>query len=227
MRAKDKMVFLQAAKHFNSWILVRRTNKASLEYIGRPGYVPKRFDCKAKTADVDIAPYKLAGLVVNPEIHPKAFKLEKEAIAKKSWQSMRPLMGTIYTVDTNPKSKHYGCLQLQGAYIHGDYDLKAVIDVTQKSRNLQLVEEIYGQVHFKTPRLDAIQQFINSRIGSPMIRHSSDEGYAEHSDEPIDAFAPNGEDVAILNKFAMQHWYATVFEGRRTLAEPPHGTSAS
>jgi len=74
MRSQDKSIFLEAARQFQIWILVSRTNRASLEYVGRPGYTPQRIDCKAKTADIDIAPYRLAGLVVDPGIHPKAFK---------------------------------------------------------------------------------------------------------------------------------------------------------
>ena len=63
MRPQDKVVFLDAARHFHSWILVRRTNPASLPYVGLPGYSPKRIDCKAKTADLDVPPWKLAGVV--------------------------------------------------------------------------------------------------------------------------------------------------------------------
>jgi len=73
VRPKDKTVFLEAARHFQVWILVRRTNVASLQYIGQPGYIPKRIDCKAKTADKDVPPYKLAGLVVDPNLQGNAF----------------------------------------------------------------------------------------------------------------------------------------------------------
>src|SRR5271156_2274451 len=77
MRPQDKLVFLEAASHFQVWILVRRTNVASLKYIGKPGYIPKRIDCKAKTADLDKTNLKLAGLVVSPIVHPKSFKPTK------------------------------------------------------------------------------------------------------------------------------------------------------
>jgi hypothetical protein len=74
MRPQDKWVFLSAASHFRVWILVRRTNRASLSYVGQPGYTPKRIDCKAKTAAYDRLPYRLAGLVVDPYTHPGVFK---------------------------------------------------------------------------------------------------------------------------------------------------------
>jgi hypothetical protein len=62
MRPRDEMVSQEAARHFQAWMLVRRTNVASLPYIGRPGYVPNRIDCKAKTADQDVSPYKASRL---------------------------------------------------------------------------------------------------------------------------------------------------------------------
>ena len=51
MRAHDVGVFNAAAVRFKAWILVRRSNPAAKDYIGKAGYVPKRLDCKAKSAD--------------------------------------------------------------------------------------------------------------------------------------------------------------------------------
>jgi hypothetical protein len=218
MRPQDKTLFLEAAHKFQVWILVRRTNVESLKYIGKPGYTPKRIDCKAKTADMDIAPYSLAGLVVDPTIHTKAFKPGKIQSAKECWAKMQPLPGSIYTVDKNPNSRHYGCLKLQGSYIHGDYDLYDIIDVTQPHRNLAAVDTLLGQPHRRGPKVLTVQEFINSRIGSPVIQHGGEAQYADHSDQSIDAFGPNGEDVTILNEFSVRNWYANRFAGRPTLA---------
>lgn len=217
MRPQDKSIFLDAAHKLRVWILVRRTNTASLKYIGKPGYAPKRIDCKAKTADLDIAPYELAGLVLDPDIHPKAFKPQKVAKAKEAWAKMKPLLGSDYSVDTNRQSRHYGCVQLRGSYVHGDYDLYDVIDVSQPHRNLALVETLLGQPHRRGAKVLAVQEFINSRIGSPMVQHGGEAQYADHSEQAIDAFGPNGEDVTILNEFSVRGWYDRVFGGRKTL----------
>jgi len=217
MRAEDKQFFLEAARQFQVWILVRRTNRASLAYVGAAGYTPKRIDCKAKTADLDVPPYKLAGLVTDPNLQPKAFKPEKLAKAKQFWSAMGPLPNTVYTVDSDPKSKHYGCLRLQGSYIHGDYDLYDIIDVAQPPRNLASVETLLGQPHRRGANLLRVQQFINSRIGSPMVQHGGEAQYADHSEQAIDAFGPNGEDVTILNEFSVRAWYKERFGGRPTL----------
>ncbi|MGD0909405.1 MAG: hypothetical protein ABSA96_17630 [Candidatus Acidiferrales bacterium] len=218
MRPQDKTLFLEAARKYQVWILMRRTNVESLKYIGRAGYTPKRIDCKAKTADVDIAPYALAGLVVDPTVHPKAFKPGKAQSAKDCWARMQPLAASMYTVDTNQKSRHYGCLKFQGSYIHGDYDLYDIIDVTQAHRNLALVESLLGQPHRRGPFVLTVQDFINSRIGSPMIQHGGEAQYADHSEQSIDAFGPDGEDVTILNEFSVRGWYGNKFGGRKTLS---------
>jgi len=217
MRPQDKAIFLEAARKFQVWILVRRTNVASLQYIGKPGYMPKRIDCKAKTADVDIPPYRLAGLVVDPNIHPNAFKPHKSQTAKEAWGNMRSVIGSVYTVDQNSKSQHYGCVQFQGRYIHGDYDLYDIIDVTQPHRNLALVDTLLGQPDRRGAKVLTVQEFINSRLGSPMIQHGGEAQYKDHSQQSIDAFGPNGEDVTILNEFSVRGWYDKAFGGRKTL----------
>lgn len=217
MRPQDKLVFLKAARHFDAWILVRRTNVASLPYIGLPGYSPKRIDCKAKTADIDIPPYKLAGLVADPNLHPRAFKPGKLDNARKYWSAMGPLIGTLYQVDADTRSKHYGCLRLQGSYIHGDYDLYDIIDAAAPSRNLASVETLLGQPHRRGANVLRVQKFINDAIGSPMIQHGGEAQYADHSEQSIDVFGPGGEDVTILNEFSVRSWYQNQFGGRKTL----------
>ena len=72
MRLNDKKIFLQVAQELKLWILVRRTNPASLQYIGRASYAPKSIDCKVKTADRNVGPSLLAGLVVDPTAQPLA-----------------------------------------------------------------------------------------------------------------------------------------------------------
>src|SRR5882724_9163351 len=99
MRANDKQIFLDAARRFQVWILVRRTNRASLEYIGKPGFVPKPIDCKAKTADENIGRYKLAGLVIDPTGREAAFKPERFQDAVKCWKDTKQLLGKVFTLD--------------------------------------------------------------------------------------------------------------------------------
>jgi len=218
MRASDKQIFLDAARHFQMWILVRRTNRASLEYIGKPGFVPKPINCKAKTADENLGKYKLAGLVIDPTGREAAFKPERLQDAVKCWKDTKQLLGKVFTVDQDASSLHCGCLMLHKNYIHGDYDLYDIIDITQAHRNLAAVEVLLGQPHRRGPKVFTVQEFVNSRIGSPMLQHGGDAQFLkEHRSESIDAFGPNGEDVTILNQFSIKAWYKERFGGRHVI----------
>jgi len=218
MRTNDKRIFLDAARHFQAWILVRRTNRASLEYIGKPGFVPKPINCKAKTADENLGRYLLAGLVIDPTGREAAFKPERYQNALKCWKETQQLLGKVFTLDQDASSVHCGCLMLQRNYIHGDYDLYDIIDITQAHRNLAAAEVLLGQPHRRGPKVLAVQEFVNSRIGSPMLQHGADAQFlSEHRSEPIDALGPEGEDVTILNQLSIKAWYRDRFGGRKVL----------
>src|ERR1019366_5132346 len=97
MRAMDVVAFREAAKHFEVWILVRASKAAARDYIGRKGYVPKRLDCKAKTADFNVKlpgmpKQKLtAGLVVDPTIQGMERAFEDAERAKHFWDKFKNL----------------------------------------------------------------------------------------------------------------------------------------
>ena len=225
MRPQDKVLFQAAAASLKLWILVRRTNVASLKYIGKPGYVPKRMDCKAKTADYNIGKFELAGLVVDPDIHPKAFKSSRLVQAQQTWKQMEDLVGGTYNVESRTSNKHFGCLMLHGNYIHGDYDLYDIIDPKQPQRNLALVSELFGMRHFIGANTKKVMDFINPRIGTPMIQHGGEAQYADHSEQAIDVFGPAGEDFTVLNEFSIRGIYDTAFRGRKNIGKP-QGTKA-
>ncbi|WP_421982844.1 hypothetical protein [Roseibium sp.] len=133
-------VFKTAAKLYNVAILVRRTNTASLQHIGEPYAVPKRLDCKAKTADYNVVPTGarlpeakrgvIAGLVVDPNLFGEgAYTDGKYAKALAAWRSfagqLHPEMSTHekqksftyipaggqYFVERNPEDPYYGCVK--------------------------------------------------------------------------------------------------------------------
>ena len=88
MRPIDVEAFRKEAASQRSYILVRKPNPESRKYIGQPGFYPKPFDCKFKSADKDFFHEKLTkkltvgGLVVNPTLD----EFEKAFINKKSHQ---------------------------------------------------------------------------------------------------------------------------------------------
>jgi hypothetical protein len=118
MRGTDLLTIVQAAKLFNCIILVRHTNSASLEYVGKPLYYPKPAVCKAKTADGDPGPraitykgktvtkqYRVAGLVVHPGFHAGCYAPAKRAKAMDCWHhTMEVLSPASVAYDVNPQS---------------------------------------------------------------------------------------------------------------------------
>lgn len=218
MRPQDKIIFIDAARALNLWILVRNTNLKSLKYIGLPGFTPKRIDCKAKTADNDVGMYRLSGLVVSPFLQPEAFMPNKLEDARMQWKKTEHLIGGLYKVNIQSTSNRYGCLMINGSYIHGDYDLYDIVDPEQPHRNLGLVSQTEGISNIRVANLGKVMEYVNSRIGTPMIQHGAQAQFSSHRNQSrIDVFGPHGEDVTILNEISLIGFYDEVFEGRKTL----------
>ena len=155
--------FKRAAVHFKCWILVRRGNKDSLEYIGKTGYIPKAADCKAKTADKNFKDKKYAGLVTSPVLVPEAFSAHRLDKAMKEWVKFQSHLYTFnrddlranlaadkagkhYTLQTDEKHVHYGCVMYKpvyrsaAEYIYSDYDLYAVVPADNPHDNVFSVQ---------------------------------------------------------------------------------------
>lgn len=246
---KYRQAFSAAAKWFNVYILVRRTNQMSLQYVGKPGFVPKRLDCKAKTADCDYVhpqygPKMVAGLVVDSTTTGRdAFTSgRKYDSATLEWRGFAATMldpavltlegqkavtyvpnGKFYFVDLNPASARFGCVKFTsgslltaGKYIHGDYDLYGIVRADDPSRNVGVTETRLGQKHVRSPEFFDVQNYVNRLLGVPMVLHGAQEGYgAEHSDEGVDVFTPDGKMFGAENKAEIARLYATTFTGRQ------------
>lgn len=224
MRPKDKPLFSQVAKNLNAWILVRHTNAASLQYVGMSGYVPKPIHCKAKTAD--IATHPLVGLVVDPTTEPQAFSDKRLPEALKSWEDFLPELrqpNSEFAVIRKPGSPDHAAVTWGGRKIHGDYDLKGVILVGHENRNLSAVETLNGQKHMRGPLFYAVQARINKGIGADMIQHSSEEGYADHADEPIDVFGPLGEVFTLAGETETKAFYDKMGRKTNDISRPQAG----
>jgi len=234
MRVKDRLAFRDAASFENCWILVRAINPSSIRYLDDPQYTPKPIDCKPKTADADVSGKNLAGLVIVPGIHgPPAFRGGKFSKAIDCWNSFLQSHGITpcpdmklnqrqralkeaealnrsrgdYQVDVDERSKHFGCLRFQGKWIHGDYDLKDIILEGQEQRNLAAIEEIRGQPHMRGPRFYKIRDFVNTRLGKPLIQHGGEAQYADHTDDTIDVFGPKGQHTQLSGAAEIAQWY--------------------
>lgn len=247
MSAAHAAVFLAAAKHFQVFILVRATNAASLGHIGQDYAVPKRLDCKAKTADFDVllpqyGSKQTAGLVTDPRIvGATAYKPGKYEKALSEWTSFAPMIrpevatlegqravmivphGGQYFVNLDPQSPRYGCIKFtssgylnRGQYVHGDFDLYGIVPAGDPQRNVRVGETMLNNKHFRSPEFRDVQYYVNRLLGVPMVLHGAQEGYgAEHSDEVVDIFHPDGKITISNNAAEMSAIYQSLFKGRK------------
>lgn len=144
--------FLNTAAKLHCEILVRKTGKMAISWIGKSGFTGKAADMKAKTADVDYDARAVAGLVCSPVERPQVFSTERLAKAWKEWGKSEHLVTvpkfnrgfddtvlprgcrTPYMLQNNPDHPYYGAVArvdmglLRPHYVHGDYDLYDIID---------------------------------------------------------------------------------------------------
>jgi hypothetical protein len=249
MLPQDIAAFKWVAQMKNLWLLVRRTNPESVKYMNRPGYSPKRIDCKPKTADfdtvVDGRAVRCAGLVVDPTIVGlNAFKDSKRAKAVAEWEKFvqsdrvadaavtTPVNGQLrytylpdgrfYGVELDPLNQHYGCLFFTSSslitarsYIHGDYDLYAIVDNAQRNVRTRYEGTMLGENHFRTRELLDVQNALHSKMGRPMVLHGPHETYArEHENDIVDVFTYSGKIYTVQNAGALEQLYRQLFKGR-------------
>lgn len=257
-------VFQAAAKHFKVFIAVRKTNAASLGFIPKSGYVGKRFDCKAKTANNDVLIggrlRKTAGLVVDwnvmEPVRGIAYGGEKLTSAEKAWKEFEPLLardlydadgswkytyfpgGKVYGTQMDPNHDHYGCVMFSPSsliaaakYIHGDYDLYAIVPEDSRAQTIFVVDDHWGNIpmkHARAKKLYDIQIYLNSCFNKPLVLHGDQEKYADHPDrEDIVVFFPDGRTVKFYSdKAKIEQLYRELFQGRLTGGKGANTASA-
>ena len=247
--------FKRAAGHFKVWILVRKGNPASKKFIGRPGYIPKMLDCKAKTAEVDVrGEGSTAGLVTSPILVPEAFP-NKLSRAREEWAKFESHVyffdpksnmasdkaGKHYTIQMDKKHKHYGCVMYKpvfrsaAEYIHADYDLYAIVAAEDPTSNVRVKEQGFaGEAHSRSPKLYDVQYFLKAagllpgqNFGTPMVRHGEQETFKTDWDDTVDVFWPDGMTVSELSGIAaIQNFYGKVLQGRKQYSKDTVGQSA-
>ena len=102
-------------------------------------------------------------------------------------------------------------------YIHGDYDLYAIVSESDPAaRSMHTDYDLLRSIRdHRSSHLYAVAQFINSRIGVPMVQHGSQENL-EHTDEEIDVFWGEGRITSVSSIEEIRRLYAQGFKGRGT-----------
>ena len=282
MRRKDQLAFAYTAWWFHVFILVRRSNPKSIQYIDQPGFIPKGPDTKAKTAQKDVFiaetgwASRVAGLVCNP--HAPGMKSAYASTKKYdsalyewakfeasgrhcddlSWEDKDTPSrfylpaGQPFFTDTRPGTSRFGALMkdtgrgvLHASYIHGDYDLFAVVPADNPGTNIVVSEQHasspWSHLHragktpaatedteksaeqkaqeipnFRGQKFIDVQNMLNRRMGVTMVLHGSQEKAVNSFDEEVDVFMPNGRDsFSLLSAGHLMSFYETVLRGRK------------
>jgi hypothetical protein len=216
MRPQDRAIFKAAAQHLQAWVLLRDTNRHSLQYIGQPGYTPKRIDCKAKT--VDFGP--LAGLVGDPTKRPNDFKASKLEDARHCWEDFLKHHGALtadskpYSLVTDRADPKYGAVKDGGKYVHGDYDVYDVVPANMEGKEVVTMHTLHGCTNIYGPLLMELLEYANSCFPVPMVRHGEEVYFKDHSDQSLLVFGPKGEELTLADKQATEQFYLESLNGR-------------
>lgn len=240
MRAVDIPLFAATAKLRKAYILVRRTNPASIPYVGRPGYTPKPIDCKAKTADQDVTidgrTHEVSGLVVDPNLVKDGAYRSSQRFqdAVRIWEKFKVHLappGVTFVpedrrfgVQDDPKQPHFGAVIMwrnghrhvnTQLFIHGDYDLFSIVAADDPSEHLFVQETLLGQPHARGQLLMDVRFYLNHRMGVPMICHGEQDNFDDSFNEKVDIFFPDGQTVKTREGPSLFAFFQTEFAGRR------------
>lgn len=269
MRPVDQRAFAFTAWWFNVYIIVRRSNRESIKYVGQGGFVPKGPETKAKTAQQDFRnpetgkTLKVGGLVVNPRAPGMrgAFATEKKyASALKYWDEFvatgrldtvefkdgkpsRTILNESFYVDTDRASERFGALKfsrtkmtMSAGYVHGDYDLFAIVPADNPSVNIAVAEQHPSSpwhplnrrpgmeasrqksqeiLNFRGREFTDVQNMLNRLMGVPMILHGDQEKAVDSLDDDVDVFFPDGERSCYLDGPGLRNFYEGQLKGRQ------------
>jgi hypothetical protein len=104
------------------------------------------------------------------------------------------------------------------AYIHGDYDLYALVHKDELAERAPRDGQFDGESHSYGQNWKAFEALVRSRISLDMIQHGSQEHFVDHTDETVDMFCPTVDrslwHVRVEGAKALDRLYREVFAGR-------------
>ncbi len=109
------------------------------------------------------------------------------------------------------------------SYIHGDYDLYAIVDAFNPKQRYVKQGRFAGNEHSYGKLWQKVSTYLNQNFGVHMIQHGSQEHFCYHTDETIDMFTPFEDRdlwrVKVSGSQALSQLYEELFEGRTTKAQ--------
>jgi hypothetical protein len=117
-----------------------------------------------------------------------------------------------------------GTLPKGCSYIHGDYDLYALVHKDNLSGRNPRTGKFEEADHRYGDNWKAFEALVRSKINLDMIQHGSQEHFSDHTDETVDMFCPTVDrslwHVKLEGVRALERVYEQAFEGRRPMRMP-------
>ncbi|MFZ2148959.1 MAG: hypothetical protein WAV28_17245 [Sedimentisphaerales bacterium] len=196
MRARDDQTFTRAAKENGDIILVRNSNAAATQYIGKKGYKPKPMEVKCKTRT---RPPNEGLAAVDPGDRNLQEMLQKKGISYEEYKKELSAQG-LAVADA---SEGYIVRDKYGNAFYSDYDLHG----------------IYSGETGKNTYYEAKRQQLNTDLGGDLIQHGPHDLWPDRNNAkvagpnagpqpPVTAYMPDGSTVHLETIADMQAFYS-------------------
>lgn len=199
MRKRDNAVFSQMAKGGGKIIIVRNSNAAATQYVGKKGYKPKPEAMKAKTRK---SPPN-EGLAAADPGDPRFKELMQQDGCSNPREWVDKKLGKDWTIGTPEQG--YVIRDPQGNAYYSDYDLHGVYDGKTGANAYS----------------EGFRDGLNRRMGEDMVQHGTHDQWGSRNNPkaagdnygpqpPCTAYTPDGkavhlETVADMKAFYKEH----------------------
>lgn len=194
----DDVIFQGLAVNLKLIFIVRESNKAAVRFTGKPGFMPKPQDLKAKTLQGDPAKNPHVGLA---SADPADRRLQEMLAAEgKSWRDYVIELGKSYFV-VGPPPAYLVLDQKTRSKFYSDIDLHGVYDLQGRP-----------QWH------DSLKELFNARLKDRLIQHgphdcwpkrnSAQAGPNAGPQPPVTVYMPTGEMQYVKTRREMEKFYA-------------------
>ena len=149
--------------------------------------------------------------------------------------------GGVFLVQYDPAHVHYGCMMFcpvkvfnggapdlataiqplptrpTNLYIHGDYDIFGIVPVDMPGFKTVHQAMLFGLENTYSEESRQVTEFLNRRMGTPMIQHGAQEDASIETDEHehLDVFWAGGQISEVRGRDAIEKLYADTFAGRK------------
>lgn len=193
MRIRDDHALSRAAEDSGNIVLVRDSNPAALDYLGKKGYKPKPEKMKVKTRKTDPNKGLAAADPESPDL--KELLQEKGLTYDEYVKSLKKEGLTVYP------DEGYIVRDIDGDAFYSDYDL-------------------HGVYNFKTGKnaySDGVRDDLNGRFGEELVQHGphdlwkkrllKEAGVNRGPKPPVTAYMPDGSKLQLKTIEDMKAFY--------------------